>query len=217
MKNVWQTIRELWKIPRYHALMVIGLYFLFFAIIFLILSFRKIDTPKEIITKTTFENYQEMLNYEYTYTLKGIKNNVPFEDKIKGIYYHNKNTFEYLHNTYEIKDKNIYLKEEKIENLFDFDIIHLEPIHILSYLEESIDKEIVKNVVKYNDRTIKTEYKIQNLKENTFLTILIYEKNNFIYQIELDVTDLLKRSDIQAYQIIIEYNNINQIVEYQNN
>lgn len=217
MKNALKTIRELWKIPRYHALLVLGLYFLFFAVIFMVFSFKKMDVPKKIITKTAFENYIEMKNYEYSYTLKGIKNDLPFEQKIKGIYYQNKNTFEYLYNTYEIKDKSIYLNNQKIENLFDFDIINLEPIHMLSYLEESVDKEVTKNTVRYNDGTGKTEYKIKNIKDSTFFEIVIHEKNNYVYQIELDVTNLLKQNNITLYQIIIEYNNINQIVEYQNN
>lgn len=216
MKDLWKKIRELWKIPRYHAIMVLALYFIFFASIFLITSFRKPTVQKETITKTALQNYAEMMSYEYTYTLQGLKNNQSFEEKIKGIFYQNKNSFKYQYKTYQIIDQNIYLEEEIVEDLFDFDIVLLEPTNILSYLEESTEKEISKNVVKYEDGTIKTEYKITYLEDESLLIITTYEQNNQISQIELDVTNLLQNEEISAYQILIEYNSVNQISEYIN-
>lgn len=78
MKEFLVKVKELWNNPRSHALMVIGLYFLFFAILYLIIQLPNESKP----SLTVEEQYASLSEYRYemqietqvsTYQLSGTK------------------------------------------------------------------------------------------------------------------------------------------------
>jgi len=209
MKEKINKIKELWKIPRYKALLKLvffGIFFLFIYLFILIVSL--VNGKTEIITKTTLENYNEMTSYEYTYNINYILNNETLQKKITGTKYNNENIFKILSNKYYIENNFIYdyNTKEVINNLNEYDLLNLETNKISELINSSTDK----NVTKYNDGKIKTEYKNENI------ILITYEENNYIYKIDLDLTTLLNDTNkkITYYNIEINYDNINNITSY---
>lgn len=77
-KKVWKTIkpffhnlRVLWKTPKIHAVMVLGLYILFFATIFVLLDFGSSDNT---IRLSTDELFASQKTYTYQVTIFDITN-----------------------------------------------------------------------------------------------------------------------------------------------
>jgi len=215
MKEKLIKLKELWKIPRYHALMVLGLYAIFFLIIFLIIIvlnfFGNISEEEnsEITVKTTFQNYIEMESYEYTYDILYKIGNNEYSTKIEGIKFNN-NKFKYLNNYYYIENNKVLNENKEEVSITDINLIDLEPINIEKLLNNN--KEITKTI--YKDNTIKKEYKVIGEKYNLYF--VVYEKDNFVNKIEINAYELikLKNNKISAYNIEINYKNINNIVSY---
>ena len=65
IKETFKIIRELWKHPKYHALIMLGFYFLFFFILSIMIRTsknREVTEPKIV---NTLDNYTMMTSYEY--------------------------------------------------------------------------------------------------------------------------------------------------------
>lgn len=209
MKEKIEKFKELWAVPRYKAIIKLIMFFIFFAIIFLIMfimSFFAEEEPIEI-KKSTIENFTSMENYEYTYEINYIINKETLTKEIKGTKYDNTNTFKILSDKYYIEN-NIILNSNKeiVTNINEYDLIELEPINIVTKLNEIENK----NITTYNDGKIKTEY------NSDLYSITTYEEDNYIYEIDLDLTNKIKETNnkITYYSIKITYTNINNINSY---
>ncbi len=209
MKEKIEKFKELWAVPRYKAIIKLIMFFIFFAIIFLIMfimSFFAEEEPIEI-KKSTIENFTSMENYEYTYEINYIINKETLTKEIKGTKYDNTNTFKILSDKYYIEN-NIILNSNKeiVNNINEYDLIELEPINIVTKLNEIENK----NITTYNDGKIKTEY------NSDLYSITTYEEDNYIYEIDLDLTNKIKETNnkITYYSIKITYTNINNINSY---
>lgn len=217
MKKKISKLKELWKIPRYHALIVLSLYAIFFTSLFFIIiiinfiSGLNSDKNTSVIeVKSTLENYVEMKSYEYAYNISYKIGNNEYNSKIEGTKFNKINKFKFLNNLYYIENNEI-LNENKLEtNITDINLIDLEPTNIGQQLTDT--NEISKVI--YNDKSIKKEYKIIGDKYNLYF--VVYEKDNFINKIEINALELvkLKNSKISAYNIEINYTNINNIASY---
>lgn len=211
MKEKFEKLKELWAIPRYKAIIKLILFIIFFALIYLIMFIatffgEKIDTTEEV-KKTALENYVSMNSYEYTYEINYILNKQNITKKIIGTKYNDKNDFKILNDKYYIKDNMIYnSSDEVVNNINEYDLLELDPIKIVTKLGETTDKK----VTKYNDGKIKTEY------NSNLYNIITYEDDNYISEIELDLTNIVKEKNnkITYYSIKIIYTNINNITSY---
>lgn len=203
MKETLDKLKELWKIPRYKALIQLGLYLLFFTITFgFMYLIGIISGNKETIAiKTPLENYKEMVNYEYTYNIK--INNI--DNNITGTKYNDKNEFKYLNNEYYINNKLVYSKKtnEQIDKLINFDILFLDQNNLFDLMTNySINNK--KTV--YNNNNSKTEYTISYNSNEINMTT--YIEDNYINKITISFID---KTDIN---IEIVYDNINNIRSY---
>ncbi len=210
MKEKIETFKKLWAIPRYKAIIQLILWISFFLLLYIIISviaifskpYKKKQT--EPIIKTAIENYTEMTNYEYKYNFTYIINKENKTSLIEGTKYNNQNTFKLLGTKYKLENNVIYdVNDNIVTNLTDYDITLLEPSNIINLLNTAINKEITK----YNDGNIKTEYTFEDM------LITTYEENNYIIKIDLDLTNYMVKLNpkITYYTINITYENINNI------
>lgn len=214
IKETFKIIRELWKHPKYHALIMLGFYFIFFFILSIMIRTsknREVTEPKIV---NTLDNYTMMTSYEYDVnillndtdkvSLEGIKYKEinEFEDTItKNKYYFLDNQIMDKTTSEEIKDARFFI------NLNSITVNNL--VNILKNNKET--KEL-----KYNDGAIKKEYIINNITfSDCFietLNIETNEKNNYISNIKLN---FIYNNNI--YNVEINYKNINNIKSYNSN
>lgn len=223
-KENYQLFKKAWKDPKYKAIMKLSLYLIFIFILILMVKFcsnPRVTTtntkPQELNSVQKIENTN---NYEYTIS---INENQNITD-IKGIKYQTVNDFEIIntHEKYTIKDNIIYKKinNEVVSNLLNINLNSLFLDNIKNYLVD----DNLKNTIEYEGNEIKKEYYISNfnifeseVSSNIILTT--YENEDYVYKVEIDITEAIKtiNPSINNYNITIEYNNINQIKNYQTN
>lgn len=218
-KSNWQIFKEVWEVPRYKALIKLGLYVIFFVFVFIFININKKENQDQTYTeKTSLEKYKEMTSYEYNYSINYIENGDLNAIEISGTKYNDTNEFKYLKELYFINNNIIYLKKtnEVVQNLINFNIVNLEPINIINYISNIEGQVVTSKVTKYSDDSSKTEYTI--VYDDYVIYINIFEDNDYIYKLELDVTEEMQKanSKITDYNIEINYSNINNISSYDN-
>ena len=112
------------------------------------------------------------------------------------------------------------INNEVVSNLLNINLNSLFLDNIKNYLVD----DNLKNTIEYEGNEIKKEYYISNfnifeseVSGNIILTT--YENKDYVYKVEIDITEAIKtiNPSINNYNITIEYNNINQIKNYQTN
>ena len=188
MKDFLHKLKELWKNPRSHAFMEIGIYLLFFGILFLLLNIK--STPK---VYHTIESQYENL-YTYTYTMKIEKENE--------IYHINGNrqaeesfTVEETGEIYRILDRKIVDSDKNVVSAFDWNLF--SPNQLSSFIQNGT----VNSTTNYKDGSKKVEYEMEcNLWNSDIEGICQLEttqNEKEIVQVILNVPDL--------YQVEISY------------
>lgn len=195
--NYIKMIRENLKDPKKKALTQLGLYFIFFLVVFILLrsagSYNSI--PSENVTpQTPIEKYEEMKGYTYkvTYT------NIDKTDIIEGTYYDNKSLFTFNNFKYYYEDS-LYL----IDN----------DTYYLNNIEYNISKVFNKNlssIIKELEEESKTEY-----KDGTIVTNYIIDSNKmykYLYELEGTYTNLvsvsIKENESEIHNIVIDLSNL---------
>lgn len=221
-----KKIREYWKIPRYHALMILGLYFLFFGLIFLYtyitsIIHTSIEEPEVVIDAVTA--LTEMDNYEYYYEIESTGIEEISSYTISGIRYGEQDNFKISNDSFYVQNNIIYSTDgsQDITDIVPIDLLMLRPTKIYEFIKGSTNA----NKIEYQNGEIKITYTVpvsifniaflQTIDENNSETveIITYEKDNQIYQIDLDIYNLMKLVDAsyESYTIRITYTNINNI------
>jgi len=184
IKKFRETFKELWKIPRYNALIKLGLYFVFFLVFGSIFVLNRVPKKKNPEKEITINKN----SYEFSYN---INDNIIKGKKNKNI------TFTYNDIEYTIEDENITcdLDDCNIEFKYIFDFFTLDKIEDYIKNGELISK------TEYTTGDIEYKYNINNSKimeyfnsENGFEII----KNNNKYTINLENYNILDK-------IILEY------------
>lgn len=226
LKENITLFKKAWKIPKYKALIKLGIYLIFIFSLILMIRFcgnSSIDdtSNNQIQELNSTQKLEIMSNYEYEIKINENENSTI----LKGIKYNDINDFEVINDKekYTVIDNNIYKKNTKelVEQLLNINIISIFNENLKSYI---ID-ENMKNEIKYKDNEIKKEYHIynfnilENINKDKFIILTTYENNNYIYKIEIDATDVIKDFNplLNNYNIEINYNNINEIKEYKSN
>ena len=225
VKEIWAQIKEIWKTPRGNALIQIILIILFFIIIIII--FNKPATSRNIESSShnSLLNYSNMKSYEFSYYENKDNQNTSFN----GWNYKNSNLVYLNNNKYYIKDKKAYLIQNDISTLSSINtqMLKLTPQKIYNLISDitptTTKKKKIYSISMYDFMTlynpvlaaIDTPVDLSITKDNQIL-ITMYQKDNKIYKVELDITNYnklinnLTTSDI----ITIQYTNINTVNDF---
>ena len=182
IKNAHSVFKKLWKVPRYKALIKLGLYFVFFLVFGSIFMLNRVPKkPKEEVTINKS-------SYEFSFS---INDNVITGKRGKNI------SFVYNDINYTLEDGNIIcdLDDCNIEFKYIFDFFLLDKI------EEYITKGELISKTEYTSGDIEYKYSIKDDKimeyynsEDDFEII----KNNNKYTINLEKYNIFDK-------IILEY------------
>ncbi len=188
MKTFFGTIKTLWKNPRGRSLLQIGLYALFFGVLFLLLN---IQTSSKI-SDTVEEQYERWNQYHYVMTIEN-------ENKI----YHisgskmKEETFlvEEQNQTYQIIDEMIVDENNNIVSTFNWNLF--SPRKLSSFIKNGT----INSTTSYKDGSKQIEYEMEcNLWNPSLEGICQFktiQKEDCIVQVILNVMD--------SYDIEIQY------------
>ena len=182
-----------------------------------------VPVKEEVVKKTALDNYKEMTNYNFVLSISEDKNNNSEPHIYNGKTY---NGISIIDDKYFLKDNVIYeIKDNKIKileaTLFDINIFKLKPVNIsdLTQLGE------LNFETKYSDGSVEKSYLVP-LKEvvksfkgeqlndpKKTVEIKYKEKDNYVVEVELDLTNYQQYINNTSYTYIIKitYNNINHI------
>lgn len=221
----FKKLRELWKVPRYKSFIVLGLYFAFFLFVIIystIVRSLNSNMPETVKMDAT-TRLSIMDNYEYEYDVKAITPNGIFGYTVSGMRYNGNDNFEILNNDFYIADNIIYSVDENIDinSIVQFDLLAIRPNRIYEFLKEST----LTDKIEYESGDIKYIYTIpvknfniaflQGIDDDNTDTveITLYEEDDYITEIDLNIVSLMKLVDssVLSYTIEIEYSNIGNI------
>ena len=153
-----KKFKEIWQYPRYRAIIILILYFIFFAVMF---SLLKSSSIKDEVVKEPIIDYNK---YQFNVILD--------EEKFSGSYYNGYMTFSY-NNTYYTYEDNILIPSD-----FNY-------IDILKYVDLKIAQELISDrrailETKLEGNSFSKTYQIDNDE------VTIFEKDNRIYQINVN-------------------------------
>lgn len=216
-----KKFKELMKNKRYKAMFKLGLFILFFIIVFILIELNSNDEYLDDINSSNQQGLFDIDNYSFNYLVQteNMNNVISTNLTLDGYRNENKYVFEVLEH-----NKKYYYEE----TLFTYDDTILpytgnKFIDVELYSPENIEKYIKKgkldSTTTYSDGTIKKEYKIEVVTfasligENIItlegdVVITIYQKENKLQSVELDLIKYNKSN------IIIEYSNLNNIVKF---
>ena len=211
----YQKFKELWDNPRTHSMIVLGLWLIFLAgvIVFIRLTSSPVSTPNTVQANSL----EQIDSYDFTYEQGSLQ--------ISGQATNDKMLF-YLNNQKYYWHENVYLFEQgtlvKKEN-FDLGILKINPQMLnnlladISYTEVSDYKQYLVPLDRFfNLYEFDTEVDLTKAMSYNMM-VRVYEKNNTIYKITLDLTNymLLKTGSNSSEFLTIYYNNINKGVNFE--
>lgn len=210
-----RKVRENLKDPKKKSLTLLGIYFVFFVFVFIVLSGADNTSTSSIPEETNvsvMDNYKDMESYQYkfSYTDNGLIN------VIEGTYYNNTSLFNYKTNKYYLENNLLYIIDNDsyyISNI-EYDVTKLFSSNLYSILTDLTEESITT----YNDGTREINYTMDANKfynyyfnvESSYQTVIslkVKEVDNNITNIVFDLTNL----NISLNKVEIEYSNINNI------
>ena len=208
-----KEIREMLKDPKKKAITQLGLYFIFFVIVFLLLnSGDNIDPTSPVKQKeSATTTYKEMTGYTYKVTYTSMER----VDVIEGTYYNNKSLFTYNNFKYYL-DELLYIIDNDTYSVanIEYNISKIFSKNLYTIFEKL--KEESKTT--YTDGTIVTNYIIDSNEAYKYLndldsgysnkvSVSITEKDDIITKVSFNLVNL----GLNLTNIDIEYYNINNI------
>lgn len=167
MKENISKFKEIWAIPRYRSLIILGLYFLFFAVIIIYskLASSAVSSPTRELT--ALEKLKGKTTYEFSLKI--------YNQIIEGQVENELLTFN--HNNKQ------YTYENGIVNPTDFQYQTILQYIFTNKIYELINNQEVYSKTEFNDDTLSKTYKLDNLVVST------YELKNNIFKIEIKTTE----------------------------
>lgn len=201
-----KKVKEWLKNPKKKALTQLGLYAIFFIIVFALIGMgNSANTPNYIHENTN----KEATNYEYIYKI----NNNEMINHITGTFNNNEDIFNYNGLNYNKKEGVIYLNDTVVTLDFDVDKYKYKNIELLienadSKTTYTDSKKIVYNINIVEYFTLFNEVNNCSTMDCTTINIPVtVEKETYINYVIIDL------SNYYGYKYIVEinYNNINKI------
>ena len=219
LKENIDTFRSLMKNPKYYSLMKLFLFFIFFLFLFLFVRCNSYGIENNIEESFSYKDYSI---YEY-------KTNIYVNDYIytvEGKRYKNKYNFIYGDKNYaidydDLENSNVIDLDLNIINAFNFSPDFID--NIVENSELISEKKLISEGLLVNEYSLDLEkyskiidYNLNNYELGEGISIILTEKNEQIISVELDLTNFYKNIDKinYLYKIIIEYDNINNVLEF---
>ena len=231
----FKKFKELYANRRYRAMMILGLYVIFFLIVVAIITTGKTaimdnDDNQDL---TTIDKFKAMNNYEYSYNVeKSFGKDVIYFD-IEGKRYFNKEEFNIKDdiNGYYVEDNVVYLtrdnvKEKLLDGPLSIDLVKLRPFNLANLIQMA---QLETSTNNYTDDTVEKNYLLPvkdfiklyfnadvEDKDGDFVSIKTYEKDGNITKVEMDLTKADKYDDylIDCHKLEFNYSNINQVKDF---
>lgn len=211
LKDYYVKFRELWKVPKYKGLIQLGFWFVFFFVIIvgIRMSNSNVSNSTKKETNKEVESKEEISNYTYNYQINRNDNII----NIGGVFSNNNDQFYYNNQKYNYKNGLYYLND--IETTFEYPMNEFQYKNISNLIK---DKQY-ESKTEFKDGKIKYEYIIDSTTYNTFynkdyqttgnILINVTKKDDNIINITLNLSEYYL--DYSIYQVIIDYNNVNNI------
>ncbi|MBR6690517.1 MAG: hypothetical protein IKL65_04225 [Bacilli bacterium] len=205
--NFFKKVNEDLKDPKKKALTKLGIYAVFFIIVFIFIGMGSNSTTPPVYTEE--ETTNDVTNYEYIYKI----NNNEILNEITGTLNNNEDSFNYNGLNYIKKEDIIYLNNAPITIDFDVDRYKYNKIELLIENSDSKTTYTDNNKVVYN-MSANEYFALLNEMNNcnnidcTIINIPItVESDTYINHVIIDL------SNYYGYKYIIDinYNNINKI------
>lgn len=201
-----RTFKELWNNKRTHALIVLGLWFLFFALTFIVLGIASLFAPKknnyvsnepsekevEVVEANIIGMLENLKNSNYNYTFKissddgniMIYNGEVNDSSNIGYYENNDLIVKYSVSDniyYELKGEELVLNSniitDEIKNNIDINVI----ISDIKNYENANKASIIENIYTYQ---INDNYVISVSKNSKSIDRIVINKENINYELE---------------------------------
>lgn len=202
-KSFFTTLKEYWNIPRYHGLISIALYFIFFLIIYLLAQPWGNSSLK--ITQPTLST-----PYTVTYNFKKLTANQVTEDvfQLEVTEQDMRLTYQNKGDVYQIKNNQIMGSGVELSEVL--------PIAITGILPESLLQLIANKSPNssgtFQDGTLKKEYEIKanevpafTPQNKQYLLLTTFQKGTNMENINLDITNALEDTTILSYNIEVKF------------
>lgn len=167
MKENVSKFKEIWSNPRYKSLIILGLYFLFFAVIIIYSKIASSSIISPDIELTALEKLKVKSDYQFSLKID--------DQIIDGQVENDVLTFNY-------KDKK-YTYENEIINPTDFEYQTILKYIYLNKIYDLINNQEIYSKTEFNDNTLSKTYKLDDMVIST------YEKNNNIFKIEIETNE----------------------------
>lgn len=215
-----QKFIELWNIPRYRSLLILGLYIIFFTVV--IASVRSKNSSIDYTSNkkmSIIQNFEQMNNYQVKVTIQ----NEPDRTLISRVY-NNRQIITYNNKNYYYDGSKLYEKLDsyiETESMLEFDIWRFTPLFIKNLIDKGkLDSKteyangiIANNYVVSIDNFIK-DYSNDEPENNENISITTYQDKEQIIKVELDLTHIYRMqefSNSSDYKVILEYSLIGEI------
>jgi len=227
VKEKYKIWEEWMKNPRYKALARLGFWIIFFVIVYLIVTassstykYGGVDEEPKISTNE-IENYLNMRNYEYEYSISYRIGEEDVAVEITGTHYDKKEYFTIGDKEY-YDDGTLYeviRSERKLVEIEDLglpiSLYDIYPAHVHIWLTMGVLEE----QIKYQDEDTKNSSYFYRLNDDLGITLSVVSKGVYIVSVDIDLLDFLYTKDIQAesFNVTLKYKNINNISSYERN
>lgn len=210
-----KNIKEFIKDKRNRAIVILILYFVFF--IFVATFFRNYSSDVPLIEekpKTSIEKYCSVGNYAYSYQyqLNGIYFN------INGQVFRNENYFIYDDNYYYLKDGITY---QMIDNSFIEITLDNYNFYKITDICNMLDNAtLIGKNEDYQTNTLSSKYSVPinviNSEYEGEMYLTIYEENDLVNKVELDITNYQNLLDpnINNAVIYISYHDMGEVKNF---
>lgn len=231
MKKYIEIFKEVRGNKRKKALFSLILWFVFFLMLFALIGrppenltvndYSTKNSNSITSTGSSINNYNLMENFEFSYLIEITENNVSDVYKVNGTYYDGKYYFTIDNINYYLDNNVVYIVNEIDKQLQEFSSIDTK--NILNRFDVTLlTKSSIYTMITSSEEETKTSYKdgtivksyIYTNHDSTTVNITTTEYSDILNNVTLDYTNYFKNANYQAFKVTCNYQNINNIVEY---
>lgn len=214
----YQKVKELWKDPRTHSMIVLG-FWLIFILVVIVLVRLTTNTPtpatQTVEPQVSASTFAEMNNYAFSYVASDLEiNGQVFDEKLE--FNLNNHHYYYNGNTYMINGDTGTLQE------MDLNVLKINA-KMLNSLIEGLTGSEIEDYTQYVvplDRFINLFEGSSDADLSTAMSsnvvMNVYKNENFISKVVLDLTNyrVFRFNDSNQYLLYIYFYNVNNVSDF---
>lgn len=216
LKLFFTKLKKMWNNRRYRSVLILLMYFVFFAIMFLLLN---------IGTENVHRNYEQVIHFK-NYDIYSFSTDIDINGmiySIEGKRYKENYEFTYNEQTYNMNyddikqsdiDKNIINSFEYMPDFLDNIINNSKLVSEKKIIDNNqIIKEYSLELAKYLEIL---DYNLSDYNSGDLILVTVSEIDDQVISVEIDLTSFYKHLEesYEEYKITINYNHINDILEF---